>query len=454
MVWQPPKAPRGVSDILPGEIGPWRTAETVARAACERYGYREMRVPLFESTDLYVRGMGEVTDVVEKEMFRVSGPEKARTSDDARAEDFSLRPEFTAGIVRAYREHNLDKAVGLVKVYAMGPLFRYERPQKGRLRQFHQINVEALGAKEPSADVECIALARDILAGLKITGTRVRLNSIGDDTPTCRGRYRALLRERLKDRLDTLCENCKTRYERNIFRVLDCKRCVDKTADLPAMADHLDAPAAAHFKAVREGLDRQGIPYEIDARLVRGFDYYTRTVFEFASPWLGAQDAIGGGGRYDKLIPDMGGPEAGACGFAMGMERILLAMEAVRASEAKARAASATEGGGAKPGAEEAAPISRPKAVYVAAFPDERCRAEALDVALRVRAAGVESDLDHEGKSVKAQLRSANKLGFGYVIVIGENELKSREASLKDMAAHTERKVALEDLARSILEAK
>ncbi|HVY61930.1 MAG TPA: histidine--tRNA ligase, partial [Planctomycetota bacterium] len=397
MTWQPPRAPRGVDDILPDQVPAWRRIETTARDVCERYGYREIRIPLFESTELYVRGMGEVTDVVEKEMFCVSGSAKAAPEGKER-EDFSLRPEFTAGIVRAYREHSLDKRVGFMKVYAMGPLFRYERPQKGRLRQFHQINVEALATSDPYVDVEAIALARDIVTGLGIPGFRVRLNSIGHEAPECRQAYRDLLKERLAPRLGELCDLCKQRYERNIFRVLDCKRCAEKTADLPPMAEHLCAPCAEHFATVKAGLERLDVRFAVDARLVRGFDYYTHTVFEFPCDRLGAQDALGGGGRYDKLIPDMGGPDVGACGFALGMERILLALADPAEKQAGAPAAVAV----------------RPKAVFVAATPDPRARGAAFDLAQRLRAAGLEADLDHEGRSLKSQLKGANKEGFGF----------------------------------------
>jgi histidyl-tRNA synthetase len=419
MVWQPPKAPRGVNDILPDAVPAWRRVEDAAREVCERYGYREMRIPLFESTELYKRGMGEVTDVVEKEMFRVSGPAKA---DGASGEDMSLRPEFTAGIVRAYREHGLDKSRGFLKVYTIGPIFRYERPQKGRLRQFHQINVEALGTSDPMIDVEAIALAREIVERLGIPGFRVRLNSIGHEAPECRAAYRELLRDRLRPRLGELCDQCKERFERNVFRVLDCKRCVEKTADLPPMAEHLCKPCTEHFSAVRRGLERLKISYAVDARLVRGFDYYTRTVFEFPCDRLGAQDALGGGGRYDRLIPDMGGPDLGACGLAFGMERMLIAL-----------------GADEKPAPEAEAP--RRQAVFVAATPDEKARAAAFDLTQAIRAAGIEADLDHEGRSLKAQFKRANKDGYAFVATIGDAEIAAEEANLKDMASGDEARV-------------
>ncbi len=409
MSWQPPRAPRGTADILPEECARWRHVEETARALLERYGYREMRTPIFEATDLYVRGMGAETDVVEKEMFSVGGP-KGAAGEDERA--YSLRPEFTAGIVRAYREHGLDKTRGFLKVYSIGPLFRHERPQKGRLRQFHQINVEALATGDPAADVEMIALARDIARALGIEGFRVRLNSIGDER--CRPAYRALLRERLLPRLGALCDVCRARYERNVFRVLDCKRCVALTSDVPPMADHLCEECAAHFAAVRAGLDRLKIPYAIDARLVRGFDYYTRTVFEFPSERLGAQDALGGGGRYDRLIPDFGGPEVGACGFALGLERVLLAMP------------------------EAAGPASRRAAVYVAATPEPGAREAAFAAAMELRQAGIEADLDFEQKSLKAQMKAADRRGYRWVAIFGSEEIARGECTLRDMAAESD----------------
>lgn len=407
MTWQPPRAPRGTADILPEDVRRWQRIEAAARTLAERFGYREMRTPVFEATELYVRGMGEQTDVVEKEMFTVGGPAR----EEGERESFSLRPEFTAGIVRAYRERGLDKSQGFMKVYSLGPLFRYERPQKGRLRQFHQVNVEALATADPLVDVEMIALAREIVTTLGISDFRVRLNSIGDEK--CRPAYRELLRERLRPRLESLCDSCKTRFDRNVFRVLDCKRCVAITADLPPMAEHLCDDCAAHFATVRDGLDRLKIRYDVDARLVRGFDYYTRTVFEFPSERLGAQDALGGGGRYDRLIPDMGGPEVGACGFALGMERLLLAM--------------------GEAGADEAA-SDRGRAAYVVTT-EPALHKEAFALALELRGGGVEADLDYEGKSMKAQMRAANRLGYRWVAILGPDELQAGEVLLKDMNA-------------------
>jgi histidyl-tRNA synthetase len=407
MTWQPPRAPRGTADILPEECAAWRRLENSVRDLAERYGYREMRTPIFESTDLFARSVGGATDIVEKEMFTVSGPK----TEGAERDTYALRPEFTAGIVRAYREHGLDRTRGFLKVYSLGPIFRYERPQKGRLRQFHQANFEALATSDPLVDVEMVALARDVLIGAGVPDFRVRLNSMGDER--CRPAYRALLRERLAPRLATLCETCRARYDRNVFRVLDCKRCAEKTADLPPMADHLCAECAAHFAAVRAGLDRLGIPYAIDGRLVRGLDYYTRTVFEPVSERLGAQDALGGGGRYDRLIPDMGGPDVGACGFALGLERILLAAGPVETAEEVA---------------------SRPRAVYVvAATPD--VRGEAFALVTDLRAAGIEADMDFEGKSLKAQMRAAGRLGAGKVAIVGPDEVAAGTVVLKDMRA-------------------
>jgi histidyl-tRNA synthetase len=425
MAWQPPKAPKGVDDILPDDVPRWRRIEALARELCERYGYREIRIPLFEELVLYKRGMGEVTDVVEKEMFRVVSGANPRIGEkfvgfspkeqSQAMEEFALRPEFTAGIVRAYIEHQLAKSKGFMKVYSIGPLFRGERPQRGRRRQFHQINIEALATSDPFVDIEAIALAREIVSGLGIPGFRVRLNSIGHEAPECRAAYRALLKEKLAPKLETLCDQCKERYERNIFRVLDCKKCAEKTADLPPMAEHLCEPCGKHFASVRAGLERLDIPFKVDARLVRGFDYYTRTVFEFPSDRLGAQDALGGGGRYDKLIPDMGGPDVGACGLALGIERLLIAM--------------------GEPEKPADGVVTRPRAVFVAATPDHAARDAAFALAQRLRGVGIEADLDHEGRSLKSQLKGANKEGFGFVAIIGESELASGSVTLRKMDA-------------------
>ncbi|GIW71307.1 MAG: histidine--tRNA ligase [Planctomycetota bacterium] len=450
--WTPPRAPRGTADILPEQVHAWHRVERTAAELAERYGYRELRTPAFEALELFARGMGEGTEVVEKEMFLLAPSGRARVeagpgeAPDAGpraqapagghgaggAEPLALRPEFTAGVVRAYRQHGLDKTRGLLKVYSIGPLFRYERPQKGRQRQFHQVNLEALGTGDPRAELELIAFAQDLLGALGIPDFAVRLNSIG--CAQCRPGYRERVRALLQPRRERLCANCRARLDRNAFRVLDCKLCAEHTADLPPMAEQLCAACAEHFAAVRAGLELLDVPYRIDARLVRGFDYYTRTVFEFPSGRLGAQDALGGGGRYDRLIPDMGGPELGACGLAFGIERLLLAMDPAATGSAAAEAAERAR---------------RAAAVYVAATPEPGPRAAALELVTELRRAGLEAEFDLAGKSLKAQLRAADKAGFGWVVIVGPEELARGEVALRQMAAgHQQRLPRAELLAR------
>ncbi len=435
MSWQAPKAPRGMPDILPDDVPRWRRLEDTARDLLERYGYREIRTPLLESTDLFARGIGEVTDIVEKEMFSLAVGSKDRP------ESLSLRPEFTASVVRALLEHNLHRKKPFWKLYSIGALFRYERPQAGRQRQFHQINGEALGSYDPLLDVEMIDLADQILRRLGVEDYRLRLNSLG--CAGCRGRYREVLRDFLRPRLAEMCETCKGRFDRNVFRILDCKSPTDKAivASVPPMEQHLCDPCRAHFDAVKAGLDRLEIAYQVDPQLVRGFDYYTRTVFEFPCARLGAQDAVGGGGRYDRLIPDMGGPEAGAVGFAFGMERLLLALEpkpaAAGASDADARAGVPVAPDGAARGG-----------VFVAAFPETRAVASA--VLAELRRGAVPADLDYEGRSLKAAMRVADREGYAFVAIVGEDEAREGSVTLKDMRAGTQARVARGDLVSAV----
>ncbi len=453
MVWQPPKAPRGTVDILPDEVSRWQALEAETRALLDRYGYREIRTPMFESTELYVRGIGEVTDIVEKEMFTMQvGPVERR-------ESISLRPEFTAGIVRAVLEHNLHRQKGFWKLYSIGPAFRYERPQAGRQRQFHQLDVEALGSLDPLVDVETIELACRLFSAVGLAGVfRTRLNTLG--CAVCRNAYREVVRERLRPELERLCESCRARFERNVFRILDCKNpsCKEIVRErVPSMEASLCAGCAEHFAAVRSGLDALAVPYEVDATLVRGFDYYTRTVYEFPCERLGAQDALGGGGRYDRLVPDMGGPEWGAVGFGLGLERILLAMDAARktgadaakSAEARSRAAvfvavarASSDGAGAAGALETAG-----------AGAGARLREEAFRTVRDLRQAGVAAEGEYEGRSLKAQLRSANKEGYALVAIVGAEEIGEGAVKLKDMSGHRdEARIERGDLVRTVRE--
>jgi len=417
------KAPRGTFDILPDEMPLWLRLEGAARDAFHRYGYGEIRTPIIEETRLFVRSIGDTTDIVEKEMYTFEG----KSGDDS----ISLRPEATAGVVRAYIEHNLHKTAPLQKFCYMGPMFRYERPQAGRQRQFSQIGVEVLGTYAPEADVETIALALDILAGAGLTGVRLKVNSIG--CKDCRPRYREVIRDFIGDRVDKLCGDCKRRYERNIFRVLDCKQdtCRALIADIPEIEGFLCPECREHFEHVKALLGAAGIEHVKDKFLVRGFDYYTRTVYEMAHPALGARDAVCGGGRYDNLVEELGGPPTGAVGFSLGSEATILALR-------NSGAAAAAEGA---------------MGVFVVVV-DEAVGVEAFRLLGELRRAGVDSEMHFEGKSVKAQMRAANRKGARIVVLVGPEEVKDGKAKVKVMEGGAETLVpltAVADFAKGIL---
>ena len=413
------RGPRGMADVLPEQMPLVRQLEETARRVFELYGYSEIRTPMFEDTRLLVRGIGEATDIVEKEMY---------TFDPASEDSLTLRPEATAPVVRAFIEHNLAKSKAFQKLYYIGPMFRKEKPQAGRMREFYQLGVEALGSYEPWVDAETILVAMHIFEAIGLAGCQVKINTIGDEES--RGRYREVLKERLKPALPRLCKDCRSRYERNVFRVLDCKQdaCRAVAAEMPLFRDYLNAECTAHFQAVLDALDAQDQAYTVDDRLVRGFDYYTRTVYEITHPALGARDAIAGGGRYDNLVAEIGGPPTGAVGFAIGELPTLLAVQAVG-------------------GADAAAPAG--PAAYVVAVGDD-ARGECFRVANVLRRAGVSADLDAEKRSTKAQMRTANKLGVSFVIVIGPDELAAGEATLKHMESGEEKRLPVAALAEHL----
>ncbi|HHX75610.1 MAG TPA: histidine--tRNA ligase, partial [Firmicutes bacterium] len=313
------KAPRGTKDILPAEVPRWCFFEQKAREACRLFGYSEIRIPMFEHTELFLRGVGEVTDIVAKEMY---------TFTDRGGRSLTLRPEGTASVARAYLEHKMQGEAQPVKVFYTGPMFRYDRPQAGRYRQFHQFGVEAFGSQEPALDAEVIMLALFFFRSLGLDGLALHLNSVG--CPECRSRYRESLLAALRDRVRELCPDCSERYEKNPLRILDCKNkhCRAVTKTVPLLADELCTACREHFAAVRAALDALGVEYVLDPRLVRGLDYYTKTAFEIMAPGLGAQSSVCGGGRYDHLLATIGGPDIPGIGFAIGIERVLLALAA------------------------------------------------------------------------------------------------------------------------------
>jgi histidyl-tRNA synthetase len=407
------RAVKGTRDILPDEVGVWQRLEALARELFARYGYREIRTPVFEKTELFARGIGAETDIVAKEMYTFVD----RGGQDAEGESLTLRPEATAGIVRSVIEQNLMNTDPLLKVYALGPMFRRERPQKGRYRQFHQVDVEAFGMAAPTIDAEVIELALEYLRACGVGELQLVLNSVGDQR--CRPRYVESLRAALREKQAALCGDCQRRADTNPLRVLDCKVAEDQaTIDaLPRISDHLCEGCREHFAEVRRQLELLGIPYQLSHRLVRGLDYYTRTTFEVTSGALGAQNSVLGGGRYDGLVRDLGGPDLCGIGFAIGMERLAMLSPAVEHER-------------------------RCDVFLLPLVP------AALDAALRLqrelRAAGVRALLDTEGRSFKSRMRLADKLGARFAAILGEDELRRGAWSVRDMAASSQEDVPFE----------
>jgi histidyl-tRNA synthetase len=401
------KAVTGTRDILPEEVPLWQRMESVARTHFARYGYRELRTPIFEETALFARGIGADTDIVSKEMYSFEDKDEQKTS-------LTLRPEATAGMVRAVIEHNLFQSDPALRVFALGPMFRREKPQKGRYRQFHQVDVEVFGVTKPSVDAEVIEMGLGYLAACGLGDLELILNSVGDASD--RPAYVALLREALRGQARWLCADCQRRTESNPLRVLDCKNesCQPVIDALPRIADHLSAENRAHFAEVCRELSLLGVPYRVSHRLVRGLDYYTRTTFEIVSGGLGAQNSVLGGGRYDGLVKDLGGPDVCGIGFALGMERLALLMPQ---SEAERRCDVFLIPG---------APLALDKALV-------------LQQALRE--AGVRVLMDHEGRSFKSRMKQADKLGASFVAILGEDELKRRVWAVRDMASSTQEDV-------------
>ena len=407
------KAIRGTQDVLPAQSYKWQHIEQTALSIARDFGYREMRTPVFEHTVLFQRSVGETTDVVQKEMY---------TFDDKGGRSITLRPEGTAGAARAMLEHGLNNDALPVKASYVTSCYRYENPQAGRLREFHQFGVECFGAAAPQADAEVIALAHTVLETLGVTGVSLHINSIG--CPACRAKYHEALKAYFSARKDQLCETCLGRLERNPMRILDCKSpvCSALAAEAPVILDYLCDDCAAHFQAVKGCLEEAELPYTVDPRIVRGLDYYTRTVFEFVSDALGAQAVVCGGGRYDGLCQELGGPSIPSLGFGMGLERLLLVMEAK---------------GCAFPEPPECE-------LYLAPMGEAAVR-RCFAIASRLREGGVAVEFDVAGRGLKAQMKYADKLGARYVIVVGDSELETGMAKLKDMESGEASDIALDD---------
>ncbi len=402
------QAINGFKDILPEQIHLWQRLEACATEVCRRFGMREIRTPVLEKTELFVRSIGEATDVVEKEMY---------TFVD---KGITMRPEATASIMRAFIEHGMHVQQPVQRLYTMGAMFRHERPQKGRLRQFHQFDAEIIGPVEPQVDAELIALGQMLFdeLGLEVS---LELNSLG--CPVCRPPFRQKLIERLEKVQDQLCTDCQRRLHTNPLRVLDCKKpeCRALVADAPSMQESLCPDCDRHFTAVRATLDNLGLRYNLNRFMVRGLDYYTRTTFEFITNQLGAQAAVGGGGRYDGLIEELGGPAVSGIGFAMGMERIVLLMEQQEQSEAAA--ASAMD-------------------LYLAALGPEAL-AHCTVLAHQLRKRGIRVAIDYSDRSLKAQMKIAGRVQARYTLILGAQEWEQKEAILRDMQSQEQRAFSL-----------
>jgi histidyl-tRNA synthetase len=392
------KAIRGMRDLLPPDTARWQWVESVAREVFDLYGYREIRLPLLERTELFARSIGEETDIVAKEMY---------TFADRKGESLTLRPEATASVLRAVLENRLDKGAGVKKLYTLGPMFRYERPQKGRFRQFYQINCEAYGVEAPELDAEVILLLMHLLKRLLLGDMRLLINSLG--CPDCQKKFKSALGLFLINKED-LCDDCRRRRTTNPLRVLDCKsaNCQVILQSAPVMRDYLCADCAAHHARVLELLDRFNVAYEEQPRLVRGLDYYTRTAFEVVAVGLGSQDAVAGGGRYNSLAKELGGPDLPAIGFAIGEDRLLEVLSPDLGRD------------------------SRPR-VFVAAL-GEAARDRALALVQDLRRKELAAEMDFEGRSLKAQMTLADRFGAVYTIIIGERELSQGKAIVRPMA--------------------
>lgn len=406
---------KGMNDILPGEVETWQFMESTARRVFKAYGFAEIRVPVVEKTELFKRSIGETTDIVEKEMY---------TFCDRSDNSMTLRPEGTAPVMRAYCEHKLYALDAVTKIYYLGPMFRYERPQKGRYRQFHQIGVEAIGVADPKIDAQILAMLSHFFAEAEIPDVSLQINSLG--CPTCRPAYRERLISVLENQLSHLCTDCQRRFRTNPLRVIDCKvpTCQSATVGAPAIIDHLCSECDDHFTAVNRLLTGMEIPFTVNPRMVRGLDYYTRTTFEMVTNSLGAQNAVAAGGRYDGLIREIGGPDQPGIGFAMGLERLVLLK------------------------GEASIPPQRPD-LFIAALGDEAGEWSFL-LAARLQRQGIAAEIDYAGKSLKSQMRRADKLQARHVLIVGEDELRAGVAPLKNMDAGTQSSLSLSEIEKCL----
>lgn len=408
------KAPRGTHDILPSESYRWHAVEEQIRKICKDYSYKEIRTPMFESTELFERGVGDTTDVVQKEMY---------TFLDKGGRSITLKPEGTAGIVRSFIENSIYANPQPTKLYYLYPCFRYEKPQAGRLREFHQFGVEVFGSPTASMDAEVISLAMSLLSRLGVTGIELNINSIG--CPKCRKEYNEKLKDYFRPYLGDLCETCRERFEKNPLRILDCKspECKEIYKNAPVLLDHICDECSEHFESLKKYLEIMEIPYNIDATIVRGLDYYTKTVFEIISKNKGSEGTICGGGRYDGLVAEVGGPELPGVGFGMGLERLLLVLESIE------KLPEDTE---------------KPEIFIANIGADADLFVQKLIFDLRKE--GISAERDYLARSVKAQMKYANKLDAKFSAVIGDDDISAGKANIKNMATGESAEVAFAEI--------
>jgi histidyl-tRNA synthetase len=411
------QAVRGMSDILPDQVGWWQRVEQTAREVLESFGFCEIRTPVTEKLELFARSIGESTDIVEKEMY---------SFQDRNGEWLALRPEATASVVRSYVQHSLHSDSSLRKLYEIGPMFRHERPQKGRYRQFHQIDAEVFGTDSPMIDAEMMHMLGLLTDRIGISGVVLNINTLG--CPECRQTYRQVLKEYLTARGDQFCEDCLRRRDTNPLRVFDCKaeKCQGLLQNAPMLIDYICEDCRVHFDAVKGYLAKLGTPYVVNPRIVRGLDYYMRTTFEVISNRLGSQNAIGGGGRYNGLVRDLGGPDVPAIGFAIGMERLIMLLQ------------------------QEQREVVRTPKFFIAGL-GEQPHESAFLIAQQLRGHGLEVEMDYEGRSLKSQMRRADKSGARYVLILGEDEMMRSQIQLRDMRTKTQSVLPLNDVVESVL---
>lgn len=408
------KAPRGTKDVLPAESYKWQYIEQVIKNICSNYGFKEIRTPGFEHTELFLRGVGESTDIVRKEMY---------TFTDKGGRSITLKPEGTSPTVRAFIEHNLYAETQPTKLYYITPVYRYERPQSGRLREHHQFGVEMFGAKDASADAEIISVAMTLLKQLGLNNLELHINSIG--CPTCRKSYNNILKEFISKNLDNLCSDCKVRYEINPLRVLDCKvdSCKNIMNDAPLIVDYLCDDCKAHFEDLKGYLTISGYDFRVDPKIVRGLDYYTRTAFEIISKDIGAQSTVCGGGRYDGLVEECGGPSMPGVGFGMGLERLILTLEQ---NDIKL-------------------PEPQGPDLFIA-YTGNEAKTYTFALANKLRFNGIKVERDNLDRSLKAQMKYANKINAKFVVIIGEQEMTENKVKLKNMFDGTEVEIKVDEI--------